>query len=347
MKKFIIKILVFALILAAVFAPVNIIIDPYNIFHYDNPVNNGVEPNKNFIKTKYILNNQDQFDSLVFGSSRAGFIDVEKIPGGTYYDMASSEAVPAEHVKTLKVLIKNGYVPKNILLLVDDISCFVDPAMHENVLYRAPYPSGGLISHLEFYTKYCDLLTTYQSLSVIREHEDKDPDFAERFRRTGTERLDIVSDFTGFDPASGAEIPGYGADYYSLRLDEAISEMQEFVDICKENDINLTVVTNPLYYKTYARDLENGYLDYLEALADVTDYYSFSSFSNITTGCSNYYEASHFIPAIGRMMIDAAYNDTVDSTLKAQGFGVKVTKENKTEFIEFLKNQALENGVVL
>ncbi|HOO28154.1 MAG TPA: hypothetical protein PLU43_06785 [Lachnospiraceae bacterium] len=346
MKKFLFKILVFFLILFAIFAPVNILIDPYNIFHYDDPVNNGVEPNKNFIKTKYIIHNQDKFDSLVFGSSRAGFIDVEKIPGGTYYDMASSEAVPQEHVNTLKVLIKNGFVPKNILLLVDDISCFVDPAVHENTLYRVPYPTGGFISQLEFYSKYCDLLTTYQSLSVIREHEDNDPDFAERFRRTGTERLDIVSEFTG-KYEDGTEVPGYWADYYSLRLTEATAQIQEFVDICEQYDINLTIVTNPLYCKTYERDLENGYLEFLDALADVTDYYNFSSFSNVTEGTGNYYEASHFIPAIGRMMIDAAYNGEVDPVLLKQGFGVKVTAENKEEFIEFLREQAVENGVGL
>ncbi len=339
MKKFLIKLLVFALILTAVFAPVNVLIDPYNIFHYDSPVNNGVEPNKNFIKTKYILHHQDRFDSLVFGSSRAGFIDVEQIPGGRYYDMASSEAVPAEHVNTLKVLIKNGFVPKNIMLLVDDISCFVDPAMHESALYRIPYPTGGLVSHLEFYATYCDLLTTYQSLSVIRNHEDNDPEYAERFRRTGTERLDIPTEFDGTDAV------GYWADYYKLRLDEAVADMQEFVSICEENNINLTVVTNPLYYKTYARDLENGYLDYLSALADVTDYYNFSCFSNVSKADCNYYETSHFVPAIGRMMIDAAYNNTVDPNLETQGFGVKVTKENKEDFLNFLKEQAIENGV--
>ncbi len=123
--------------------------------------------------------------------------------------------------------------------------------------------------------------------------------------------------------------------------------MQEFVDLCEENGIRLTVVTNPLYYKTYALDLENGYLDFLKELANVTDYYNFSSFSNITMGNSNYYETSHFIPAIGNTMIDAAYNGTVDPGLAAQGFGVKVTKDNQTEFMEFLRNQAIENGVGL
>lgn len=341
MKKFIIKFLVFTLLVIGILAPVNVIIDPYNIFHYDNPVDNGVEPNKNFIKTKYILHNRDKFDSLVFGSSRAGFIDVESIPGGTYYDMCYSEGVPAEHVNTLKVLIRGGFIPKNVLVLVDDISCFVDPKGHENMLYRVPYPTGGFISFLEFYAKYCDIITTYDSLSVIKEHAEKgtaDPDFAERFRRTGTERLDKTSTFDGTD-GNGNELPGYAADYYSLRLDEAVLDMRNLKELCDEYGINLTVMTNPLYCKTYELAAEEGYLDYLYELAGVVEYTNFSSLSNVTTDCSNYYETSHFTPYVSWAMVEIVYNGYEDEFLKGQGFGYKVNEENRDEFIELLRLQ--------
>lgn len=341
MKKFIIKLLVFALILTAILAPVNMIIDPYNIFHYDDPVDNGVEPNKNFIKTKYILHNQDKFDSLVFGSSRAGFLDVSTIPDGRYYDMCYSEGVPAEHVNTLKVLIKGGFVPKNVLVMVDDISCFVDPAMHENMLYRVPYPTGGPISWVQFYAKYCDLITTFDSLSVMKEYRETktpDPDFASRFRETGTERLDKPSTFDGTD-GQGHEMPGYAADYYSLRLPEAVDDMRELADLCNEHGISLKVVTNPLYFKTYEVACENGYLDYLYELAGVCDFVNFSSISNVTTTCGNYYETSHFTPYVGWAMIEIAYNGYEDEVLRDQGFGYQVTAENRDEFIRLLKEQ--------
>lgn len=341
MKKFILKLLIFALIVIGILMPVNIIIDPYNIFHYDNPVDNGVEPNKNFIKTKYILHNKDKFDSLVFGSSRAGFIDVASIPDGKYYDMCYSEGVPHEHVNTLKVLIKGGFVPKNVLVLIDDISCFVDPKAHENMLYRVPYPTGGFISHLEFYAKYCDIITTADSLSVIKEHENAgktDPDFAERFRNSGTERLDKISNFDGTD-GNGNELPGYAADYYSLRLDEVIADMSELKNLCEEYNIKLTVVTNPLYYKTYEVAAENGYLDFLYELADVCEYTNFSGISNVTTTCSNYYETSHFTPYVSWAMVETVYNGYVDEFLNGQGFGVKVNSENRDDFIKLLREQ--------
>ncbi len=336
MIKYLTKLAAFGVVVIGIILSISIVIDPYNVFHYSNPVNNGVEANKNFIKMKYILENQEKFDSLIFGSSRAGFVDVTQLTDGKYYNMCSSEAVPAEHVRLIKELIDEGFVPKNILVMVDDISCFVDPAGHEEMLYRAPYPVDGIWDEVKFYARYCDLITTVESLSVILKHEDDDPNYTKRFQESGSERSDLVVDFDGTNHA------GFWADYYELRIDESIEEIQELVELCEEYNINLRIVTNPLYYKTYARGVENGYLDFLEELSKVTDFYNFSSFSNITTNDENYYEPSHFTPETTQLMMDVVYNGWSDKELVAQGFGVKVTAENREEIMALLRMQAEE-----
>ena len=53
MKKYLLKISIFALLLIGSIVAFSVAIDPYNVFHYEYPVNNGVEANKNFIKTAY------------------------------------------------------------------------------------------------------------------------------------------------------------------------------------------------------------------------------------------------------------------------------------------------------
>ena len=163
MKKFVIKLAAVLVAIAMVILPVSVAIDPYNVFHYMNPRDNGVEANKGFIKTKYMIKNHDRFDSLVFGSSRAGFVDVlylNEKTGNKFYNMASSESLVSEQTSELKVLIKSGFIPKRVWVFVDDISCFVDPLLHENMLYRVPYPLG-LFETAEFYIKYVDLITVY------------------------------------------------------------------------------------------------------------------------------------------------------------------------------------------
>ncbi len=342
MKKYVIKAVIYAVVLISVFASVNIVIDPYNIFHYADPKNNGVEPNKNYIKTEYILHNPDKFDSFIFGSSRAGFVDTSLFPDGKYYNMCSSEAVPYENLRLIKIFLENGIVPKNIYLMIDDISCFVDPALHNRMLYRIPYPDKGIMPRIKFYLKYCDLITTMQSLKVINNYEDTDPDFARRYRESGSERLDK-------EPyeIEGAFNEGYWAGYYELRTEEAVEDIRQIKELCEENGIKLTIVTNPLYYKTYARDIENGYIDFLEALSEVVDFWNFSSFSDITMNEANYYEASHFTPKVAARMIDTVYNGAADQTLWSQGFGIHVDEDNREEFIEFLRYQAAEHEVVI
>ena len=341
-RKFVLKFGIFAVIVLGFFITFNVVIDPYNIFHYEYPRNNGIEANKNFIKMRYLMNHKDEFDSLLFGSSRAGFTDVESLPDGKYYNLCSSEALPAEHVRLLKILIKHGFVPKNVTVMVDDISCFVDPeGMHKTMLFRIPYPDDTISSWFDFYVKYCDILTTWEAYQQIKDYVPTDDDYTARFRRSGSERLNAVSSFHDENEV------GYWADYYELRVDEAIGDIRELKQVCAENNINLRIMTNPLYYKTYQRDIENGYLEYLYALAGEVEYWNFSSFSDITLDEHNYYETSHFTAQVSSMMMDVVYNDKTDEHLWSQGFGVKVNKDNRDEFLYFLKYQAQERGVTL
>jgi len=344
MKKFIVKFTAFAIILGLIFIPVNVLVDPYNIFHYSAPRDNGVEANKNFIKTKYVLENKDKFDSYLFGSSRAGFMDVSYLSektGENWYCMASSEAVVRENVDTLKVFIKNGEVPKSVMVLIDDIDCFVDPESHKSMLYRVPYPTGGVISFLEFYVKYFDLFTTYDSIKVINEHTEVDETAVTRFQTTGTESLIKPSTF---DPSLPQFQVGYHADYYKLRNEEALEDIRNLKALCEENGITLYLVTNPLYYSTYEWDLENGYYDYIKGVSEITDFYNFSCFSDVTLNYKNYYETSHFTPEVGRMMIDRV-TDTPSKDLTEQCFGVYVDENSRQAFLDKLKWQAENRGV--
>lgn len=340
MKKFLCKVTVFTLIVALLVIPFNVIIDPYNVFHADRIRDNGIEPNKNYFKTKYVIENPEKFDSYLFGSSRVGFLDVEKMTGGTYYNMMYSEGVPYEHLKSLEAMILNGEIPKNVVIGVDDIACFVDPEFHTQQLYRLAYPyEGSLIDKAGFYLRYLDTITTLQSLATIKAHGEPDAATVERYYATGTENLTLP---TAFNEAMN--IP-YWADYYKLRTDEVLEEIAQIRQLCEAYDISLTIFTNPVHATTYQKDIENGYLDFLERLAAVTPYYNFSGFNGVTCDNVYYYETSHYSPAAGDLMIQAMFEGQVSEELKSQGFGVYVTQENVSEVMDLLKRQAQERGI--
>ncbi|MCR4744458.1 MAG: hypothetical protein K5894_04425 [Lachnospiraceae bacterium] len=335
MKKFLIKCICFALILGIIFIPSAVILDPYNVFHPDEIVNNGVEPNKRFIKMRNVLKHPDKYDSLLFGSSRVGFFDVSKMEDGNYYDMSYSEGTPAEHLEDLKILINHGIIPKNVTIGIDDISYFVDPTFHYQQLYRRGFPwEGDFLEKLKFYLGYFDIITLSDSIEVISEHKNTDPDYGKRLLETGTENLEIP---TGFNYE---KTEATWSDYYSPRED-SFKEIQEIVDLCDEYDIKLRIFTNPINGYTYQKDIANGYIVFLGELAEITDYYNFSGFNNVTLDMNNYYETSHFCPEIADKIIDCVYNGVTEKELLAQGFGMHVTRDNVDELTKILYDQAV------
>ncbi len=335
MKRFLKKCLIFFLILAVIFLPMGVGLDPYNIFHWNNIRNNGVEPNKSYVKMMNILKNPEKYDSFLFGSSRAGFFDVSKMNDGNYYDMAYSEGTPGEHLINLKDMLKRGVKIKNVTMGVDDISYFVDPSFHEDQLYRKPFPWNGTLSDKAgFYLSYLDLITLSQSVEVIMKHKNTDPGYGERLLETGTENLSIAPDFH-YDKTDAT-----WSDYYYPR-EESLDDIREIVDLCRENNINLRIFTNPLNGYTYEKDIANGYIKFLRGLAEITPYYNFSGFNNITLDMSYYYETSHFSPEVADMIIDRLYHDRGDKELLKQGFGMYVTRDNVDELTGILYEQAV------
>ncbi len=327
------------MILGVIFIPFSVVVDPFNVFHASAPRNNGVEPNKNYLKMHNVLNHPDKYDSFLFGSSRVGFIDVEKMNDGTYYDMMYSEGTPAEHYENLKDMIERGIIPKNVTVGLDDISYFVDPDFHQNQLYRLPFPwDGTLTDKAGFFLRYFDLITLSQSIEVMEEHREKkkdnDPDYLMRLLDTGTENLDIPPAFN----YEGAK--AWWSDYYYPR-EQSLDDIKKIVDLCDEYNINLRVFTNPMHAMTYAKAMDNGYLVFLEELADITPYWNFSGFNDITLDYSNYYETSHYCPAVGDRIIDTVYNGKTEDQLLDEGFGMYVTKDNVSNLMQILNDQAV------
>ena len=330
MKRFLRKIAPFLLFILILEIAIPMAVDPYNVFHWQKIRDNGVEPNSNYIKMQYILHNPDKFDSFLFGSSRTGFIDVEKIPEGKWYNMSYSEGLPAEHLENLRELIANGIIPKNVMIGVDNISCFVDPTLHEQQFYRIPYPRTNKLS---FYANYFSIKGVLLSLDVILNYTTEDPDYVTRYYESGC---------TVRDPSLGGTFKNdapYWDDYYKDFLSDSIFAVEDIRDLCKEYGINLIVFSNPIYYKTYQQSEYYGYANYLNWLGGATGgYYNFSGENDITRNKNYYYEGSHYTEVVGDMIIDRIFNGKRDGTLESQGFGLYVTYDNLDELEKALAN---------
>ncbi len=343
MKKFTLKILIFAVFIGLVIIPFNVCVDPFNIFHADNVRDNGVEPDKNYIKTRYVLKHKDEYDSYLFGSSRAGFYDVTRLPDGSWYNMCYSEALPKEQTYTLKALIDGGEIPERVILTLDNISFLIDPAEHENTLYRKAYPyDKSFYDKFLFYASYLDTVTSIDSLKVINAHEGDDEALRARLYSTGCEDLSRVKESSEDDFNNP-----YWADYYKPRVEEALNDVKEFKALCDQYDIELTVMTNPIYIKTYEKSVDKGYLEFLDGLADITTFYNFSGYNRISQYEDYYYETSHFTTEAGNEVIDRMLRGEIDNDeTYGTGFGFYVKPETKEDFMTIMYLQAYVTGVL-
>lgn len=330
MKHFLRRLAPFVLFILLLEVAIPIFADPYNVFHWKQLRDNGVEPNSNFIKMKYILNNPEKFDSFLFGSSRTSFIDVERIPEGKWYNMSYSEGLPAEHLENLREMIDHDIIPKNVMIGVDNISCFVDPSIHEEQFYRIPYPRSNPLS---FYANYFSIKGVIRSLDVTLKYKPQDPDFVERYYQSGSNSREESK-----KAGKWKNDAPYWDDYYTDRLGDTIFELRVIAELCKEYDIRLIVFTNPIYYKTYQQSKNYGYDQFLGWIAGSSEYYNFSGINDVTTNRMNYLESSHYTMEVGDRIIDRIFNDKRDETLESQGFGFYVTEDNIEEFEEALAN---------
>ena len=77
-KKFIVRFIILVSVSLCTIMFINYKIDCYGVFTADY-TKVGQENNNNFIKSKYIIENPEKFDSFIFGSSRVEYIPVENL----------------------------------------------------------------------------------------------------------------------------------------------------------------------------------------------------------------------------------------------------------------------------
>ncbi len=336
MKRFLIKTLAFALIFALTAAGISVYIDPYNVFHPLSYRENGVEPNKNYIKMVYILHNPERFDSFLFGSSRVGFLNPQKLTGARAYNMTGSMALPKEHLDNLKTMLRHGIRPRNVIIEVDDLCYRMDPENNKREQQRAPYEY--LRCHpLAFAELYLCPRVALDALEIIR-YSSRNRQEEEDLYAFGT--TIIYGERGLYHPKTEEDLSG------PSYLDGAMDAMAEIAALCRDNDIRLTVFVTPLHYAAYAGAVARGdYELFLRRLAEATPYYNFSGFNDITLDADNYMDTSHYLAEIGDMILDCIWNGNTDPALLSQGFGFYTTRDNVEELIALLREGNAARGL--
>ncbi len=349
-KKFLLKVF-FLVFIVSIIPLSSIYFDTFNVFHWKKIRITTADPNKNFIKTKYIINNDKKFNAFVFGSSRVGAIPKDALLKNlngenlSWYNMTNPHAIPTENYYTIQTFLKNNVDIKMILLAFDDISMFSSINDHYNLLLTIPYKVYEE-NKFNFYKAY---LFHFTDFSIMREvlkyneieYKDKINDFYLYGDTYG-------SDFSLNEEPDMEHFKSFHTSSFTQK--EAYKDLEKISTLCKENGIKLILFTNPLYKTTYLDSVKDGYFTFLRSVANVCEFYNFSSLNNFTNDYKYYFEGSHYRPILGLFIEQILFGteEEKNSVRKKSGddlFGVKVNSENIEDVIIHLQKQINEAGI--
>jgi hypothetical protein len=323
-----------------------------------------LEPNQQFLKVRYVTQQNRSFDSFIFGSSRVGFIDVKMIKApGRWYNMTYSEGLPQEHVRNIEYMLNSGLKIKHLLVGLDEFSYTIDPKVHAEQWSKKPF--GPVYGEPEWlcYLKY---LFRHPDLQVLRSYynEFRNARTAEQagktrffgnydFYATGQINNQDPDDVINANPDKHARDQKFSVPYrtpYTEELDlrqDLLESIKKLVVLAKTNGINLTVFINPIHKTTYLATNQERFLAFKRELSRITDYYDFSGITSITVNNLNYRETSHFRHFVGQMMIDRMIYQPGSNSNK---FGVFVTADSVAQHLveqqrEILHFRQLSNNV--
>ena len=110
---------------------------------------------------------------------------------------------------------------------------------------------------------------------------------------------------------------------------ENVEEMKKIVDICEDNNVNLTVILGPTFVGELSRYECEEFYTYLRGLVNIVDIWDFSGINDINMNPYNFINSTHCNYNVNRCVIDVAVGGkTID------GFGVYLNNANIDQYIQ-------------
>ncbi len=314
-------------------ALINIVVDPFYIFRTPF-LRTQTQINDRYAKIEYLKNNRGKFNSYLMGSSRLLLTPpnmIEKyISMGKCYNLAIIGATVNEHLLHIKYFIKNGYPVKTLYIDLDiDFMFTVKTHREQDSLLRL-HPDVSNTSPIEFYWSYLSILPKGDIRRKLKANFGKKTRPAAQFGNDGA--MPVESDVNnGPIFFEDQRVPGN----YLIRNKtgkENLALLREIVALCKQHDIHLILFTTPHHKSIMDHFAEEDYISFLRDLSEVAAFWNFSGYNSITTDNKNYFDHSHYKPAVSRLIAARIFNDT--TVIVPKDFGALVTQENVDSYLE-------------
>lgn len=291
-KKFLGIFFILTLFILGTNAAINFKYDLYGVFDKDFSKYRYCYVNERYAKINYLLHEgKGKYDTFIFGSSRSKGLDPKAFTTTTY-NLAYSAGVPNDYLRDLRTLVKNDIIPKKIYIGIDDFSYKRLPEeVHSNINFI------GYGNYSENIKYKLALLLRKPSNDTVRYMfgKLKEPKCAYKVDIDGStmgENKDTKIDWNRYVHDERFSKPTFYPEK-NKRIKETIAELMEIKSICKRYNIQLVLFMTPTHITTYLSDDIRNFNEFKYELAQVSDFYDFSTINFYTT--NNYFwgETSH------------------------------------------------------
>lgn len=302
------------------------------------PSNLFFTPNSIYVKLSHVIRNKNKYDSFLFGSSRAGTIDVRHILNGKYYNMFFFCGIPQEWLKSVQLMLENRICIKHIVIALDEFSFKVFPEARRNEPHFRLFPTTPE-EKVCFYLSY---LFERPSLADLmkRTSEITSSGIRYDFGDTGNFFMQQKEKTIEMDPEKHRTDDAFNSLFENTpnnRMKPLLDELNHILRICKENHITVTVFMNPSHIHSYLKQDIRQLNRFKVKLAHITDFYDFCMLSPLIADNYNFYDSFHFRPHVGDIILSKIFH--YPNVSVPDGFGIQVTKQNVKKYTDMLAEQ--------
>jgi hypothetical protein len=305
--------------------------DRWGVFAWDyQTFHKRILINKLFLKTRYLLNEEHEFNCYAFGSSRLAALDARHF-GDRCYNFTHSAGLVADHLRAVKTLLDAGLPVEKVYIALDDLSYNEDPSLASDQHMRRAYPVD-LGEYLGFGSLFLMRPVDLTDVGLVtgRNPKEEIPRFIVD-PNLDTERIRLFYKKFFDDPrgtdARFRRLKGLaeGDSYHGAVTMDALREFRALAD---RHGFELEVFSMPLHYKTYlARDYR-WFTRFKREVASILPFRDFSGLNAYTTDNRYWRETSHFSAVVGDVVAGAV----ADRTVAADGrMGRKISADNIDE----------------
>jgi hypothetical protein len=320
----------------------NFIVDPFGVFQ--TPwFPKQLEANQRYLKIELIGSRPEEFNGLLWGSSRIGNTSprtIERyIPGVRFYNMYYGNGTISDHLANLGFLISQYPHIRHHYIQID-IDLFLGTSeWGAGAISSWRHPAADGDSRALFFAR--NLLT--MPLRTIAKKVEVNlyggtPSVRQELSTTGMwldDRSDerIAADHAGYI----SDQQGF-SDYRVKRtlrgskVSTNVAALKKVADLCDKSNLNCIFFTTPHHHKMLDLFVTNDYLEALREIASVTNFWDFSSYNTVTCDDSLYYEISHYRQPVGRLIAARIFGD--QAVYVPSNFGVFVTRSNVEAIVD-------------